>query len=364
MPLGTAAQTVTNLPSEPYVVDPGSFFAQTKKNVTTPRNAATPGPGLFVPFTLLQTGIVSMVRLTFVGTLTVATAAVTTSDQWPYNLMKNFNLSVNGQANLWATEGCDHQVLRDIAYPAYTEQTDTFPGTMGGGNSVGTGTYNLYLTWEVPVAIDQTSLVGSLFAQSPQTNIALNVGQALNSDLFSANPGNATIAGTWYVTETFFEIPYDSQGRLIIPDLSMMHGVTATLPAITNTGDNRLELVRTAGQLERLLFTVRSSNTNRISASGNAAASNKIDAVRLEYGGNQRPYVWNPATLLASQNNEDYGTQLAYNYLAIDTLKQNPVRDAIVMAGLTELALVVTVDPSVTITAGQGSARVIEEILY
>lgn len=364
MPLGTASQTVTNLPSEPFVTDPASFFAQTKKNVSTPRSGANPGQGANLPFTLLQTGIVSKLVVTFIGTLTVATAAVTSSDQWPYNLLKGFALAVNGQSNLWGVEGCDLQALRDITYPAYVEGTDTFPGTIGGGNSIGTGTYNLYLTWEVPVAIDQTSLVGSLFAQSPQTNIVVTLTQANNTDVFSANPANATVAGTFYVTETFFEIPYDNQGRLIIPDLSMLHGVTATVPAITNTGENRLVLVRTAGQLERLLFTVRSSNTNRLSAAGNAAASNTIDAVRLEYGGNQRPLVWNPATLLASKNNQDYGNPLAYNYLALDTLKENPIRDAIVMAGLTELALVVTVDASVSLTSGQSSARVVEEILF
>jgi hypothetical protein len=344
------------------VVDPAAFFQMTKKNVTTPKSTPAPGPGGTAVLQLLQTGIVSKVLVTFVGQLTVATAAVTASDQWPYNLLKFFKLSANGANDLWSCDGIDLAALRFLRYPAYAERVDVFPDQVGGGGSIGVGTYDLYLTWEVPVAMDDTSLVGSLYAQSSATALQVSLTQAVNADLFSANPGNATITGTFYVSEVFFDVPFNADGALVVPDLSRLHGFNAVDVPITNTGETRIPLIRSQGQLSRLLTSVRSSPTQRLSAKPGTPANRKIDAIRLEYGGNQRPLVFDPAALLLAINNQHYGAPVPYDRLVFDFVRENPPRDVILMAGVTELAVVPKVNTAVSISGG--SVRIVQETLF
>lgn len=363
MPTGTGAVTLQNIPSDPFVTDPDAFFAMTEKQVLTPHTVPTPGPGLFFTRQLLQSGVVSKLQVTFVGTITVATAAATTADIWPYGFLGAFSLSANGQNDLFSCNGEDLHALRFARYPAYNERVDTFPGTVGGGDSVAVGTYNVSLTWEVPIAMDDFTLVGSIYAQSSATNLTTRISQALNTDLFSANPGNVTIAGNWYIQETYFELPYDAAGHLVLPDLTRLHGFNA-VNAPFGAGEVRTPLIRSAGQLSRLFMSARSSATNRLSAMPNAAATKKLDAIRMEYGGNKRPLVFDPASTLLSLNNQWYGAPLPYDRMALDFVKENPPRDVVLMQGVTELAVVPRVNSSVVVTAGQGNIRVVQETLF
>lgn len=363
MPVGTGAETLNTIPSEPYVVDPAAFFQRTEKNVMTVKTFSTPGPGQTQSAVLPQVGIVSKLMLKFVGTVTVATAAATTGAAWPYNLASKFTLSANGQNDLWSCSGIDLKCLRFLRYPAYTDVVDQFPGSVGGGNSVAVGTYVLDLTWEVPIAMDDTSLVASLYAQSASTVFTTWVTQATNSDLFSANPANVTIAGTWSIQTTTFEIPFDDAGKLIIPDTSRLHGFNAVDVPYTNVGDVRAPLIRSAGQLTRLLVSVSNQTGNRLSAMPNAVASNKIDRLRLTYGGNQVPLDWNPASLLLSLNNQHYGAPVPYDRLVMDFVRENPARDAVLMLGVTELNVIPTVNSAVTVSSG-AAVRVVQETLF
>jgi hypothetical protein len=334
----------------------------TSKNVLTPRAPAAPGSGLSTSVQLLQTGIVSKLQITFSGTLVVAGGAATTSDQWPYNLLKGFLLSANGQNNLWDCDGADLTVLRFLRYPSYIERVDTFPDVVGGGGSIANGTYVVYLTWEVPIAIDDVSLIGSLYAQSSATNLTIRLTQALNSDLFTVIGGTVAIAGTFYIQETIFDIPLDGTGKLVTPDLSRLHGFNAVEFPVTNTGDVRVPLIRSAGQLSRLFISARNNATSRMSALPNTATSKKIDRLRLEYGGNQRPFTWDPASQLLSLNNQYYGAPVPYDRLVIDTLRENAPRDMILMQGVTELAAVLGINAGVTLAGA--SARLLQETLF
>lgn len=363
MPSGTGAVTLQNIPASPFVTDPTAFFQMTEKNVITPKTIAAPGQGVSSGAQqILQTGVVSKLQITFVGTLTVTTAQVTTSDRWPYGLLDGFRLSANGENDLYSCDGVDLHVLRFARYPAYVERTDIFPDVVGGGGNIAVGTYNLSLTWEVPICMDDVSLVGSLFAQSSATNLTIWLTQALNTALFTGNPANAAFAGTFYVQETFFEIPFDGNGRMVLPDLTRLHGFNVVDVPYTNTGDVRTTLVRSAGQLARLFVSIRKSSTARLSALPNTAAASKLDAIRLEYGGNQRPLVFDPASTLLSLNNQWYGAPLPYDRLAFDFVKENPPRDAVLMQGVTELATVPKVNSAVTVAGGL--VRVCQETLF
>lgn len=361
MPMGTGAETLQNIPVGAFVVDPDAFFQMTRAAVATPA-AQTHVTGSPIRFQLPQSGVVSKVRLIFQGSLVVATAAATTSDRWPYGLLSDVKLSANGQNDLISCTGEDLNVLRFLRNPAYEEFVDLFTGTVGGGNSVAVGTYPLYLTWELPIAMDDTTLVGSLFAQSGATNLSVALQTALMADLFSANPGNATITGTWSLQETWWEIPFDAEDRLVIPDLTKLHGINALDTPYVAVGESSAPLIRSSGQLARLLYSGRYAASGRLSAAAGAAATRKIDQLRIEYGGNQRPYVFNPATSLLSINNNHYGLPLPYDYLALDLVRENPPRDAIHLQGVTELKTVITVGSGVTVTAGKH--HLVQETLF
>lgn len=364
MPLGTTAQSVRNLPTEPYVIDDNLWRQSAKKNVNQVTSFAYASTGAPTNFQLPQAGIVGGLLIQFDGTLTVATAAATTSDRWPYGLLSSLALAVNGQQDLFSCLGEDLRVLEDISFPAYTESTDNFTGTIGGGNSVGVGTTNLNVAWWVPISTELVTLTGALYAQSPSTQIQVTVTPGTPAQLFSANPGNATIAGTFTVQETFFVPAYDNQGRIIVPSgLAYLHSVSAVDLPLTNLGSaNRVPLIRGSGNLQRLLMAFRASPTSRLSAFPNAAAASAISELHLSYGATQVPYEWNPASALERSNNRDYGFPPPYDYLVLDTLKQDPQRDAIVFAGLTELAVFVT--PNGAVTLAGGTAHMVEETVF
>lgn len=362
MAVGTGAETMQNIPSVNFVTDPATFFALTSKNVVTPRSQAHPDPGGFFTAQLPPDGILSKVLITFVGTVTVATAAATAGNRWPYGLLDSFQLSVNGQNDLWNCDGLDLHALRFARYPSYDEAVDVYPGSVGGGDSVGVATHDVHLTWEVPIAMDDTSLIGSLYAQSAATSIQARIGTALNADLFSANPANVTIDGTWYISTTWFDVPVGEDNRLILPDLSVLHGFNAVNYPVTATGEARVELVRNAGQLSRLFIAAQSADTNRLSALPSAASTKKITDLRLEYGGNRRPYVFSPAATLLAINGQHYGAPLPYDRLAVDFVKENPARDRVMLQGVTEFSVVPTIGSGVTVT--DGKVRVVQETLY
>lgn len=368
MPTGTGAETLSHVPSQPFVVDPAAFFQMTRRNVITARSGPAPAPGGFTNHQLLQTGIVSKLLVTYRGTLTITAPAAgvtpaTTSDLWPYGVLGGLTLSANGQTDLISVGGVDLHALRFARYPAYREFVDQFPGTVGGGDALAAGTYPVHLTWEVPIAIDDTTLIGAIYAQSSATNLTLRTAMATMAELFTASPGLAAFSnGTIDVQEILFEVPYDGGGNLLIPDLSRLHGINGVDVPFQSVGEQRAQLVRSQGQLSRLFVSVRASAANRLSALPNAASTKKLEALRVEYGGNQRPYVFEPAATLLSYNGQHYGAPVPYDRLVLDLVKENPPRDVFLMQGLTELAVVPRVGAGVTVTGG--AVRLVQETLF
>lgn len=362
MPVGVGSQTLQTIPAQPFVPDPAQFFAMTSKTVLTPRVPPIPGPGVPVSLQLLQAGIVSKLQITFVGSMVVATGGATTAAaKWPYGFLDKVRLSANGQNDLFSCSGVDLNVERYLQFPAFVDFVDEFTGNVGVGAAVAAGTYPLYLTWDVSIAADQTSLIGALYAQSSATNLTAELTQARMADLFSANDSRVTITGSFYLQETLFQVPTDPKGQLVTPDLSRLHGFQALDVPISNVGETRVPLIRSSGQLMRLLVQVRQADV-MLSALPSTAADLKIDGLRLEYGGNSRPYTFFPASQLAALNNQHYGAPLPYDYLCVDFVKENAIRDAVYLQGVTELAVVVdlndAVDPSGCV------ARIVQETLF
>lgn len=377
MPSGVGATTLVNDPRAQGVVfapDPAAFFELTEKNEYTAFSVDVPGSGASATRQLPQSGILGHVRIIFDGviTATLGTGAVTTSSRWPYGFLDQLTISANAQNDLVSARGTDLHVMRAIRHPGFipNDGVDLVPGGIGAGQTLAGGANPLVLTWDVPIAIDDTSLIGALYAQSPSTALQIALRQAVTGDLLVTS-GTATvnsITGTFFVQVTSFDIPISSgeQPGLIVPDLSRLHGINGHEVPFSNTGDVRAPLIRTNGQLDRLIFaaTIRdpAGQTADQFMSANADAD-QIAAVRLEYGAANRPLSYDPAHFLAAKNLQDYADELPLEHYVLDFLAENAPRDVILMAGVTDLVLVVEVDAGVALAAGS-AVRLVQETLF
>jgi len=379
MPTGSKATFVANDPRTmgvAFVADPAAFFALTQRKQWVPIAQALPGPGLAARATLPASGVISHLKVMFVGTVT-ATVDATTRSRWPYGFLERLYLVPNGQHNLYSVAGEKLVALRVAKYPNGWHQNDdldVIPGGDGAGQTVtAVGSPNdMVLTWDVPVAIDDGNLIGSLYAQSTTMNIELLLQQAATDDIIDAGAGAVTFDGTFYVEVTTYGVPHGAAGvdnRLITPDTSRLHAVQQKNTPITAAGETRAYLTRVQGQVDRLLVSAfeadpaGSTTDEYLYADADPGGANDLDGIRIEYGADVRPYSFVPAAFLAQQNLEDYGERLPYGNLAFDFLVENPIRDVVNMPSLTEAAVVLDVGTGATVAAG-ARAEVVQESLF
>lgn len=370
MPTGTGANVLNTLPDVPYVIDPAIFDTMTEKQQQPLDSVGAPGPGASTSLYLPRDGICSMFKLVFNGTLTVTAAGTgqtqpVPSARWPYGLLSSFQLGAGMGNYRWDCDGLDLAALKQTDRPYVTNLVDQFPGSVGGGGSaLAAGSYPLSLSFDVPIAVDQSSLIASLFLQSTSTTVQVQLGQAPLSDLIA--PGGTSslwsISGNFQPSATLWEIPVNSKGELVLPEVDHMHLFVAIDEAITGTGRQPAPVQRTAGILQRLFLRSSLSRTSFLSALPSTATSELIDRITINYGLTSSPLDFNPASNLASENNEAYGSPLPYDTYVIDTLRQNPARDAILLQGITNLQALMYIDPAVTVAAG-AKTHVVEEIL-
>lgn len=356
MTTGNGATLANHLPDIPFEVDPLGFAQRTRKNIR-PRGSQAHSAGSYVSFKVPQSGVLARIRLFFDGQVTVSQspdADIAWTD-WPYGLLERFTLRLSGANELWSCPGTALQALRHVRYPAYEDGVDDYPGQLGGGGStVVDGTYDMFLTYDVVIPVDLSTLGASIFMQSA----------AIDADVrldLASNPAGLTVTGTWHFEPMMFDVPWSDSGALIVPDVTRLHGVNETSMAFAGPGEQEMTLIRSSGQLHRLMFQIDGA-AKRLSADPAAAANEALDAVRLEYGGNQVPYNFDPATSLLVDNNQAYGAPCPFRYLVLDLVRENTTRDPIELQGVTDLRLIPTVGASVSATSGR--IRAISETLF
>lgn len=367
MPMGTGATTLQTIPAGPFVPNPAVFDSQTVRNQER-FEVRDVDFGTTWSTEIPQVGILQKLRHIVKGTITIGVGGATPTALWPHGLLEDVRLSANGQNDLHSLTGIDLHVLRFLRFPAYEEAVDTFPGVVGGGpggtdlDEIAAGTYPLHLTWEEPIAADESSLVGGLFAQSSAANIRLRRKLAEAADLFGADASLVTLDVECHTHVVRYEIPIDGENRLVVPDLSRLMALNATDKQFSGTGPVEVPMVRSAGQLHRLIATVNASSTNRLIPSSVATTSKRIDAARLVYGGNKRPLDYEPIGDLMAQLNNWYGGIPPYDAIVLDLIRENPQRDILSLQGVTELKFIPTVNSAVTVSGG--TVHLVQQTLF
>jgi hypothetical protein len=355
-------------------VDPKSFFALTRRQTFQEKASAYAGLGQTDNMSILQTGIISGLLVKFAGTLTVTpgTGSVASTMRWPYDLLKQVQLSANGQSNLINCSGSKLK-FRDIAARGNTDDrgvvqgiggaspgTQVNQGTMSlaseswgvgaGVSAIPSGNYDVELCWYLPAAFDEITLTGAIFAQTSATDLSLAMQWALQNDLFVLT-GNATVAlaGSWQVIGRVFSIP-EVGGQIVVPDLSVFHSLIQTRYSALANGDNEIRFIGqgVGRQLLRAYYQIWNGATPA------PLAMNQVNFGQQgwRFGGNDTPEVVPDGRGLRFFNerlfNADIGAQFGYG--CWDFAKEFSFRDSVDEGTATELRLLVNIANGVVLT--------------
>lgn len=388
-PAAVPAQSMQGIAVPNAVVDAQTFQKLTRRLTFTQRTFAFGGLGVTDNVPILQTGIVSGLSLKASGTLTVTpgTGTVATTARWPYDIPKAIRVSANGQSNLVNCHGSVLK-LRDIFARGTFSDRGVVPagGTSGvsqvgiGGASPGTilsggslaedaevwgvgqsvtgipaGAYPIELNWYIPLAFDEISLVGAIFAQTASTDLNIAIDWAPLTDLFVLT-GNATVTLAPFniqVTGRNFSIP-EVNGQIVVPDLSTFHSIIEARNVAIANGDNE---VRFAGQgvgrqLMRFMYRVFNNPTGGGPGVPLTANANNFGQQGWRFGGNDTPEVVPDGRHLRYFNerllNSDIGEN--YGFLTWDFSKEFAFRDSIDEGTATELRILCNIAPGVALT--------------
>ena len=342
------------LPASGWEANPKLFEVETERNEGSDALIAFPGFGASFQYTLPQVGVLSNLRLLLEGTTTTVggTGAAVATDQWPHGIVDRMVLRINGQAAPWNCRGVDLNVLRQARFRSIVDSFETFVVTGGAG-----GATTLRVQWDIPLSLDPSAApnVGGLFLQSANSQVSVEVTTAAIPTIVTLT-GTATvaIAGNFRPERTWYSIPTGKLQRggvgMILPDLSLLHGLISQEEPLTSTGEKVINLNRVQGSIARIWQRV----TNGV-GQASLTLPGSLDAVRLIYASNQRPRVYHPYHLDA-QNIEWYRGRLPYSAWALDQVTESLTRDAVDVENLSNPQLNFDVKTAVTVNAG---ARVI-----
>lgn len=369
-------------------VDMAGFMAKTRRQTFQFRPQAWGGFGNTDVLPITQTGIISGVHLHFSGSLVVniGTGTVATTARWPYDLFRYIRLSANGQSNLINASGWKLKA-RDVM--ARGDLTDRGVPNNSGGASPGTartqgtlslaseswgvgqnvsavpsGTYQVDLVFFIPIAMDQVSLIGAIFAQTSATELQIACQYGLLSDLFTLT-GNATVTLTGSLTPMaiVYDIPQSPTGDVIIPDLSQFHSLIETRYAPLANGANEITLV---GQgVGRTLLRMFGQVWNGAAPQAPLpVTSANFAEFALRYGGNITPEDWVTGLDKRIDDERRYSSDIGglQGFFAFDWVQENAFRDAIDEGSASQLRWLLNIPNAVSLT--NAGLEYVQETLF
>jgi hypothetical protein len=360
-------------------VNAQAFFQGTRRQNLLMRSISTiAGPGFTDLVPILQTGVLSHLRVKIYGNLvvTLPTGTCATTTQWPYNVAR-FRMTANGQSNLIAASGWSLKMMAVSTRNPLDDRgvvvgwTGASPGTQitqgslsqaseawgvgAGVTAIPAGTYDVELIVDIPVAFDPISLMGAIFAQTQSTDLELAIDWQPIATLFTlTGTATATFTPNVIVEGTVFTIPSDGQGGIFVPNLSSFHSITES--RAPNSISNGLNEITLAGQgvgrqLMRLAFRVwNGASPGQLPLVMNAT---NFTTPYWKFGGSTVPEQFADGRLLAMFNEFLYNTYLGNptGFGVFDFSSLWAQRDSIDMGASTQLRFGFTIPTGVTLTA-------------
>lgn len=354
--IGDVVTYEKNLPSQPYKIDAQLFASRTTRFRKSYQPLAWPGFGAKVSQLIDKYGIIGSLHVFFEGTMTGdGVAAPTATSGFPWRLPAEVRVSANGISQLIDCDGVDLRALARVRRGKSLADSNVFTLPAAGT------TTPLRLHWEVPLALDEVSLIGAVLAQTDDNNLSIRITAAASADLFSAHA--PTIAGNFYILASAYEIPEvtsNGQSQLVIPDLRQMHGIFTRDDNLVATGLNPTPLTKTGGLLLRTLQRIDNAPPNF----GNVDwLTDAVSEHAFRFNSKEIPYDYEPAWLLRFLNEEDYSQSLlpaadvpagitAPAYVADDYVAQLGMRDVVNMAAISQPEMLNTIAAAYGLNAG------------
>lgn len=383
----TPSAPLQGVASTAVAVNPAAFYAATRR-LRFPMRSLTniAGLGSTDSTQLRQTGIISLLEVRVTGTLVFGGTITGTSmsQDWPFNLIRAFRLSANGQANLVSARGLSLRAHEFITNPhlsdsglsgtfgstAVTSGTLKLPSDDWGtssGNSLNpgatvaaTGTYTVDLTFFVPVAADPVTLVGAIYAQSSGTNLTADVDWNTQAALLTLGASATLTTNLQYsIVGRAFSIP-NVGGQFVVPDLSQFHQISEARVGGLAQGVNEPLLAGTGvgRRLMRILGNVYSGSTPAPLAM-NAA---NFSTLGWAYGGNDVPESYANGTNMRAENIRVAGADIGANwgFFLWDFANQFALRDTVDEGATSDLRVQIGLVNSPT----SGFAQILQETLF
>jgi hypothetical protein len=383
-----SAPLIQGVATPDVVVNPAAFYAATRR-LRFPMKALTAivGLGSTDSVSLRQTGIVSGLEVRLTGNVVwggTITGSSTLYD-WPFNIVRNFRLSANGQSNLIQARGLtiramefiggakidDTGISKNFNAVASTTGTLAMPpddwGTSGvnqlspNGTVAAIGTYTVDIMYYVPVCADYVTLLGSVYAQSAATNLTLDIDYNTQAALVIVG-GSATFtqALQYSVTGLAYSIP-NVGGQYMVPDLSQFHQLAEFRQGGLAQGINEPLLPGTGvgRRLMRLLFQVY-SGTAPVAPLAMTAAN--FSTVAWAYGGSDVPEAYGNGQNLRNTNYRQAGADLGglWGFGLWDFVSQFAMRDIVDESATSDLRVQIGLVNAPT----SGFAQILQETLF
>jgi len=378
MPTAAPTQIMQGIEVPTSSVQPAQFFQLTRRLTILEKNlGAFAGVGSTDTIPILQTGVLSNLMVQFQGQVVVTLGGGTaaTTGRWPYDLIRAARFTANGQSNLINCHGAKLKAREIMARGDLTDRgivrgiggaspgTQVNQGTMSLNNDTwGIGqnvsaipgaptTYLVNLEWNIPIAYDEVTLTGAIFAQTSATDLYLAIDWAPITDLFTlTGAATAVITGSLNVFATLYTIPQAANGQIIVPDLSTFHSMIESRYSTVANGDNE---VRLAGQgVGKQLLRLFGQTWNGAIAAPLPMNTTNYGNVLWRYGGNDTPETWNNGLAHAMRMEKVFDSDLfSYQgYFIHDFCQENAFRDSVDEGTATELRFLVNIPVGVSLT--------------
>lgn len=353
-------------------VNPAEFFARTRRKIQTESAKTYAGLGQQDVFELKKTDVLAGLFIRFDGSVTSTPGggSVATTARWPYDLIRQVRFTANGQSNIINVSGAklkarEFMARADLSDRGVTQSVNganVSNGTLsqaceswGVGSratAIAAGTYDMDLSWFLPIAEDQIGLSGAIFAASSSTDLTVTIDWAPPSDLFVfGGAGAATVQGSVQVVALRYSIPIGADGQIVVPDLSVFHSLIQSRYTNLATGENELRLIG-QGAGKTLLRTF--SQLWNGAGAGVPVPVNEDNFGRLawRFGGNETPDEYQDGQVLRYINERTYNSDIAavHGFFAHDFALENAFRDAVDLGTTSEWRQVINLQSGLALT--------------
>jgi hypothetical protein len=348
------------------------FYQRTRRKITTEQSKPYAGLGQQDVIEIKKSDIVAGLFIRFDGSVTSTPGAgtVATTARWPYDMLRGCRFTANGQSNLINVSGLKLKLrefqamgdLTDRGVPQLVAGVSTVNGTLsqaseawGVGNratAIAAGTYDMDLTWYVPVAEDLRDLAGAIFAATSSTDLTLTLDWATAAELFALT-GNAaaTVQGSVTITALRFSVPLGADGEIVVPDLSTFHSLIQTRHTALSNGENEPKLVGQGAGKTLLRLTTQLWNGAGVGAPVVVNEDN-FGRCGWRYSGNETPDEFFDGQTLRYMNERWYNTDIGavWGFKTHEFAIENAFRDTVDLGTTSEFRVVETVQAGVTLT--------------